>query len=65
MTKKFFYLMVLICGLSLFSSAKQIGLGVIKEYQETKTTAVKKKPCKTKKVVTANLRPFHFYLFNI
>jgi hypothetical protein len=65
MTKKFFYLMVLICGLSLFSSAKQIGLGVIKEYQETKPANTKKKPCKTKKVITANLRPFNFYLFNI
>ena len=65
MTKKFFYLMVLICGLSLFSSAKQIGLGVVKVYQETKTTNIKKKPCKPKKVITANLRPFNFYLFNI
>jgi hypothetical protein len=57
--------MVLICGLSLFSSAKQIGLGVIEEYKETKTTSNKKKPCKSKKVITANIRPFHFYLFNI
>jgi hypothetical protein len=65
MTKKFFYMMVLICGLSLFSSAKQIGIGCIKEYQETKPNVSKKKPCKSKKIITANIRPFHFYLFNI
>jgi hypothetical protein len=65
MTKKFFYIMVLICGVSLFSSAKQLGIGCIKEYQENKTTAAKKKPCKSKKIITANIRPFHFYLFNI
>jgi hypothetical protein len=58
-------MMVLICGLSLFSSAKQIGIGCIKEYQDGKTTVIKKKPCKSKKIVTANIRPFHFYLFNI
>ena len=37
MTKKFFYMMVLICGIGLFSSAKQMGIGCIKEYQESKT----------------------------
>jgi len=65
MTKKFFYMLVLICGLSLFSSAKQIGIGCIKEYQESKSGCQKKKPTKSRKIITANIRPFHFYLFNI
>ncbi len=65
MTKKFFYMMVLVFGISLFSSAKQIGIGVIKEYQESKNNCTKKKPSKPKKIVTATVRPFQFYLFNI
>jgi len=65
MTKKFFYMMLLICGLSLFSSAKQVSIGFIKEYQEGKSSSVKKKPCRTKKIFTADVRPFQIYLFNI
>ncbi|MEP7373244.1 MAG: hypothetical protein ABI675_07600 [Chitinophagaceae bacterium] len=65
MTKKIIYMMVLICGLSLFSSAKQLGIGCIKEYQESKNNCTKKKTSGSKKIITANIRPFHFYLFNI
>jgi len=67
MTKKIFYLMVLLCGLSLFSSAKQVGIGCIKEYKDKdcKTQCPQKKPAKSKKIITANIRPLHFYLFNI
>jgi hypothetical protein len=64
MTKKIFYLMVLLCGFSLFSSAKQVGIGCIKD-KECKAHSTQKKPTKSKKVVTANIRPLHFYLFNI
>ena len=65
MTKKIFYLMVLLCSLSLFSSAKQVGIGCIKEYKACKGQCTQKKPAKSRKVITANIRPLHFYLFNI
>ncbi|MGZ8541223.1 MAG: hypothetical protein ACXWV6_11280 [Chitinophagaceae bacterium] len=65
MTKKIFYMMVLICGISLFSSAKQIAFGCIKEGIEKKPACSKKKPAKTKKLTAATIRPFQFYLFNI
>lgn len=57
--------MLLICGISFFSSAKQIAFGGIKEGIEKKPACGKKKTAKTKKLTAATIRPFHFYLFNI
>jgi hypothetical protein len=58
-------MMLLICGISFFSSAKQIAFGGIKEGIEKKPACGKKKTAKTKKLTAATIRPFHFYLFNI
>ena len=69
MTKKIIYMTVLVCGLSLLSSAKQIGMGTILDYKDDTTSCPKKKAVKVKekekKVITATVRPLHFYLFNI
>ena len=65
MTKKIFYLMVLLCGLSFFSSAILVGIGCINEYKDCKAHCPQKKPTKSRKIITANIRPLHFYLFNI
>ena len=65
MTKKIFYLMVLICGLSLFSSAKQICIGSVKEYSPKKPPCVKKSPVKIKTVASKGQRPFNYFLINL
>jgi hypothetical protein len=65
MKKKVIYLLTFICCLSLFSSAKQIGIGCIKKCNYEQAMNVKEKPAKAKKVTPASIRPFTFYLFNI
>lgn len=66
MTRKLLYMLVLICGVSLFSSAKQMSIGCIKEYKDSTSKQIQlKKDAKPKKVAAATVRPFQFYLFNI
>ena len=66
MKQKIIYMLVFVCCLSLFSSAKQVEMKCIKKCPAPKTQAVKEKPAKPKKITaTGNARPFNFYLFNI
>lgn len=65
MKKKIIYMLALFCCLNLYSSAKQKGVDCIKKCSISKTDAMKKTPTKIKKITTANIRPLHFYLFNI
>ncbi|MGZ8511457.1 MAG: hypothetical protein ACXWWA_13810 [Chitinophagaceae bacterium] len=65
MTKKLFYMIVLICGLSIFSSAKQICIGSVKENNPKKPVCIKKAPVKIKTVASKGQRPFNFFLINL
>jgi len=65
MKKKIIYMLALICCLNFYSSAKQAGTNCPKKCCVDKAVGLKKQPAKIKKITTANIRPLHFYLFNI
>jgi hypothetical protein len=65
MKKKIIYMLALMCCLNFYSSAKQLGTNCTKKCCAKKTADFKKQPIKIKKITTANMRPLHFYLFNI
>jgi len=65
MKKKIIYMLALFCCLNFYSSAKQLGTNCTKKCCADKAVGLKKQPTKIKKITAANIRPFHFYLFNI
>jgi len=65
MKRKIIYMLAFICCLSLLSSAKQVGIDCIKKCEDKPGKPKKTAPAKVKKIASADLRPFHFYLLNI
>jgi len=65
MKQKIIYMLAFICCLGLLSSAKQMDNECIKKCKADKVSKQKPAPVKAKKLASADLRPFHFFLFNI